>query len=446
MNIDVGWMVRFRGEIANSEGFSPEQMAQYRLGRLAAICEHARRNTAYYRKRLAPLFASGRFDFARWDEVPVLTRELALSRYQELRATRLPSHAGDSEEQHTSGSTGAPLRFLVCAAQKMAAQVFSQRGYDWWGMDGARNFGGIHIFIGEDHEKLAERGRRGWRFDVTSGGNYGCPLHWSTDYMFDWLERKNIRYLSTRPAMAEMLAEAALERGLRPRLEALLTVGGPLTQATRELCLEAFGLPIRDTYGSTECGNLALDCPQCGLLHINEENALIEIVRDDGTACAPGEVGRLLITPFFSFAMPLVRYDSGDFAELAAQPNPCGRPLRSLRRVLGRESEAFLRRDGSRFFPITSAKLCAKYMAFEQIQFVQTNYDTIELRYVKDPLSDRLDRPGLEHHLQQEFGPRLVTKLVPVPEIPRGPAAKFLYHRCEMQRPVPPLLAKAGRP
>jgi phenylacetate-CoA ligase len=277
------------------------------------------------------------------------------------------------------------------------------------------------------------------------GMNYGCPLHHSPDFMFDWLARKNIRYLSTRPGMAELLAEAALAKGIRPKLEALLTVGGPLTQEVRDICLKAFGLPIRDTYGSTECGNMALDCPQCGVLHLNEEGALFEIVRDDGSACTPGETGRLLVTPFFNYAMPLVRYDTGDYAELAAGPNPCGRPHRSLRRVLGRETEAFVRRDGSRFFPSVAARSCAPYLAFEQLQFVQTDYETLELRYVRKPGTDRLDRAGLEHYVRGKVGAEFAIVLAPVTEILRGPRAKFLYHLCEVPRPAPKLLAGSGR-
>ncbi len=441
METDIRQVAAFREEVARTERLSPEQLARYCQNRLGEMCDFARRNAPYYRKRLAPLFAKGEFDFSRWRDVPVLSRDLARTRYHELRAIRVPPNSGDTEEEHTSGSTGLPLRFLVIGAQAAAAQVFSNRAYDWWGMDGTKNFGSIHVFIGKDHQMLAEQGAQGWRYDAMVGMNYGCPLHWSTDFMLDWLARKNIRYLSTRPAMVEMLAEAVVKKGIKLKLDALLTVGGPVTQEMRDLALEVFGLPIRDTYGSTECGNMAVDCPQCGLLHINEEGALIEVVRDDGEPCGPDEMGRLLITPFFNYAMPLVRYDTGDFAALAAGPNPCGRPHRSLRRVLGRETEAFIRRDGSRFFPRASAKLCYKYIAFEQMQFVQTEYETVELRYIKTPGDDRLDLPALEHHLHQEFGPEFAIKLVPVAEIPRGPRAKFLYHLCEVTRPIPKLLA-----
>jgi phenylacetate-CoA ligase len=444
METDFDQLMRFDAEIARAERFSPEQMARYGQGRLAEICDFARRNTAYYRKRLAPVFAKERFDFSRWLEVPMLTRELARSRYQELRAARVPPYAGDTEEKLTSGSTGAPLRFLLSAAEQIASQAFSKRAYVWWGMDGTKNFGGIHAYIGADHQQLAEEGSQGWRYDVMVGRSYGCPLHWSVDFMLDWIPRQNIRYLSTRPSNLEVLAEAALARGVGRSLglEVLLTVGGPLLEHVRELCQEAFGLPVRDTYGSLECGNIAVDCPQCGMLHINEEGKLVEVLREDGTPCLPGETGRVLITPYFGYAMPLVRYDSGDYAELAEAPNPCGRPHRSLRRVLGRHTEAFVRRDGSRFFPSTQAREFERFMAFEQMQLVQTDYDAVEVRFVPKPGQDRLDREAVQRYVREELGPQFVATLVPVPEIPRLPGAKFLYHICQ----VPQQAARSSAP
>ena len=43
----------------------------------------------------------------------------------------------------------------------------------------------------------------------------------------------------------------------------------------------------------------------------------------------------LVVTPFFNFAMPLIRYDTGDIA-VAAAACPCGRCLPKLSRIVGR--------------------------------------------------------------------------------------------------------------
>jgi hypothetical protein len=79
------------------------------------------------------------------------------------------------------------------------------------------------------------------------------------------------------------------------------------------------------------------------------------------------------------------------------------------------------------------------------LQFVQTDYETLELRYVRKPGTDRLDRAGLEHYVRGKVGAEFAIVLAPVTEILRGPRAKFLYHLCEVPRPAPKLLAGSGR-
>ena len=53
------------------------------------------------------------------------------------------------------------------------------------------------------------------------------------------------------------------------------------------------------------------------------ENLIVEIVDDKGAPCASGEIGRVIVTDLHNFATPLMRYDIGDYAEVAA-PCLCG--------------------------------------------------------------------------------------------------------------------------
>jgi phenylacetate-CoA ligase len=58
-----------------------------------------------------------------------------------------------------------------------------------------------------------------------------------------------------------------------------------------------------------------------------------------GNPRGPGEVGRVVVTPLNNFAMPLIRYELGDTAEVGA-PCACGRGLPVLTRILDRDPSA----------------------------------------------------------------------------------------------------------
>jgi phenylacetate-CoA ligase len=61
-----------------------------------------------------------------------------------------------------------------------------------------------------------------------------------------------------------------------------------------------------------------------------------EILDDADRPCAPGEVGRVVVSTLHNYAMPLFRYDLGDLAEVGP-PCECGRTLPVLNRIVGRQ-------------------------------------------------------------------------------------------------------------
>src|SRR5439155_11007545 len=98
------------------------------------------------------------------------------------------------------------------------------------------------------------------------------------------------------------------DRGIELKFERLFSFAAVLDQETRDLCRSAFGAEIADTYGTQEVGHIAAQCPACGDYHISAETVVVEVLRDDGSPAAPGEVGRVIVKPLYGSAMPLIRY------------------------------------------------------------------------------------------------------------------------------------------
>jgi phenylacetate-coenzyme A ligase PaaK-like adenylate-forming protein len=170
------------------------------------------------------------------------------------------------------------------------------------------------------------------------------------------------------------------------------TLGESLDPETRALCREAWGVPLTDMYSAEECGYIALQCPEGEHYHVQSEGVLVEVLDEQGAPCAPGQVGRVALTPLHNFATPLVRYELGDYAEVG-EPCACGRGLPVLKRVLGRVRNMLLTADGRRFWPLFGGRGFGDIAPVLQHQAVQKALDLVELRLVvASPLSAEQER------------------------------------------------------
>ena len=62
--------------------------------------------------------------------------------------------------------------------------------------------------------------------------------------------------------------------------------------------------------------------------------------------CAPGETGRFIATNLFNYAMPFIRYDTGDLGIVLEEECGCGRGLKRIGNVLGRSRDFVYTPDG----------------------------------------------------------------------------------------------------
>jgi phenylacetate-CoA ligase len=214
-------------------------------------------------------------------------------------------------------------------------------------------------------------------------------------------------------------------RGLDLRFERIASVAAVLSEDVRAACREVLGANPIDGYGAHEVGYLACECPVCGLYHINAEANLVEILHEDGSPCAPGETGRVVLTSLYNYAMPFIRYEIGDYATLGPARVKCPVRLPTLKRIIGRYRNTFTLRDGRIIYPYVTIGRFRDFISFDQVQVVQTDYDTIEVRYVPADGACAADEAGLEAYLREAIDPTFKVRAIAVSEIPRAASGKF---------------------
>jgi phenylacetate-CoA ligase len=197
-----------------------------------------------------------------------------------------------------------------------------------------------------------------------------------------------------------------------------------LSEAASAAIHDYFGRPPLDRYGSSESGHISAMCPSLRH-HVASELVLLEIVDESGQTVQPGSEGRVIVTSFYNLAMPMIRYDVGDYAVLLPEPCECGRTLPVLDKVLGRTRNVFRFVDGTSIWPVLLANDLQTFVRNRQFQVVQRTRTDIEFRFVPAAAEQANDLPGLTAYLRTKLHPSLSVTLAATTEISRSSGGKY---------------------
>lgn len=420
-------------QLERTERWPAGRLRDFQRAQLKRLVTHAAAHVPFYRDRLASLAgAEGEAFREAWQRLPLLSRAEVQQAGDDLLSRDIPEGHGGLSEIFTSGSTGRPVRALRTELSELYWSAVTVRDHLWHGRDLSGKLAAIRdSTAGKALYPEGERLER-WGFSTAdifeTGPCVTLNITTAVDDQLAWLVRERPDYLLTHPTILDRLLRHSARTGLRPSgLKQILTLSEILPDGLRDLCREIWGASIRDTYSSREVGYLALQCPEAGHYHLQSETVLVEILDRQGRACAPGEIGRVVATPLHNVAMPLLRYELGDYAEVGDVCG-CGRSLPVIRRILGRRQNMLRLADGGERWPLLSSDDIGRLLAVAPIrhyQFAQTHLDRLEVRLqTTRPLDDGETRRVVAW-AHAKFGAALRIELAYPATLERSAAGKF---------------------
>lgn len=378
-----------------------------------------------------------------WRALPILTRAEAQAAGTRLHCQAVPETHGTVRAATTSGSTGRPLTALKTDVSLFFWHGAVLREALWHGLD----LSGTLAIIRRDPENKAHppagRATEDW------GPSYATAFHTGPGALLDvraaipdqlaWLVARNPTYLRTWPSNLLALARAAQAAGTTlPALRAVLTFGEAVSDELRAACRAAWGVELVDAYSAEEVGYIALQCPANPPqghphYHVLDESMLVEVLDQAGAPCAPGQPGRVVLTPLHNYAMPLIRYEIGDYAELG-QPCDCGRTLPVLTRILGRARNRIVLPNGERRFVanLGNFSTLAAGALIQQYQLAQVGPEQLELRVVTQREFTQVEAAELTSALENRYGARFNVRIAYRQSIPRAASGKYEDFVCEL--------------
>ena len=297
---------------------------------MTQLLRHAGRHVPFYRERFkkidfdvdAPLTQES------WRQIPLLTRADVQENFTALQSEAVPKAHGKVSEVFSSGSTGTPVRVRKTALVSLFWLAYAARFHLWNGDDMSFKYGAIKTQKDADSATYPQgvRTRRwGIGFPFATGPAVILNLNSKTHEQAEWLSRTKPSYLLSYPSILEALAKHCLHEGIElPSIKRVHTMSEVLRPEVRRVCREAWDAPVYDTYSTEETGYIALQCPKSEQLLVQPESVFVEFLDPAGRDCSSGEVGNMIVTPLHNFAMPLIRYEVGDYAEVGGKA-ACGR-------------------------------------------------------------------------------------------------------------------------
>ncbi|MEU6711444.1 hypothetical protein ABZ897_08160 [Nonomuraea sp. NPDC046802] len=376
-------------------------MADRQRARLAALVEHARTRSPYYRDlyqergvpavvgepAALPVTDKSRLmaAFDDWVTDPAITLDKARAFADDPAMIGRP-FAGRYTLTTTSGTTGTHGIFLQDARAAAVTGAMMARMLTGW-------------LTVQDVARIAAGGGR-MALVVPEGGHFASTVaaarlrgrsraaalsvHQPLEELVEALNAFRPAVLAPYASVGALLAGAAEAGRLRidPALVILTAEGLPLPEHAR-ISRALGGAKVRTSYAANECPFLSYGCA-AGWLHVNADWAIVEPVDEQYRPVPPGEPSHtVLLTNLANHVQPILRYDLGDAVVMRPDPCPCGSPGPALR-VQGRAADllVFPGQDGTpvTLAPLPLATLLEAVPGLELFQIVQAGPAALRLR------------------------------------------------------------------
>ena len=190
-------------------------------------------------------------------------------------------------------------------------------------------------------------------------------------------------FVASYPTMLSLLADERDARRLTIAPSLVWSGGEQLSAGARARLERAFGCPVINEYGASECMCIAFGC-RLGALHVNADWVVLEPVDRRYRPTPPGEPSEtVLVTNLANRVQPIIRYDLGDSVVLRREPCGCGSPLPVVE-VAGRSEDILILADAAgrpvRLLPLALETVIEQATDAHPIQVVRVGGGGLRLR------------------------------------------------------------------
>jgi phenylacetate-CoA ligase len=407
------------------------EMKQRQWNKLLSILSYSYDNNAYYGKLFDDNYIKpGDIkDVSELKKIPYLTKKIIQEDYTRLIS---PNHRRLSHRK-TSGSTGMPLKFVKDMDSLAYMDAVMYEVYGWHGIKMGDPQCRIWGLPADLKSRLSIKSRdfllnriRLSSFDVSDD---------SSREFYHSIRKFKPVFMYAVPSYTTDFAKRLQKMSLDPKglgLKAIILTGEIFYAEQKKYIREAFGCPVINEYGTTECGILAFACPNDNM-HLMMHNVFFEFVNPQtGTEVQPGEPGEIVITELHGKALPFIRYRLGDIVTPKGGVCACGSQLPMVSHIEGRLEDMITTPEGKKvaggmlYYTLTKG--------IQQFKVYQKSIDSLEVLIEKGPGFSEDYLSDVKNKWRIYLGNRMKVEFKIVDKIPPDKSGKLRYFVSEFDQ------------
>ncbi|MHC1604824.1 MAG: phenylacetate--CoA ligase family protein [Candidatus Methanofastidiosia archaeon] len=411
-----------------SQWWNLKELEEYQNKRLKALIKHAYKNVPYYHDMFKSLnFTPDSIKTMKdLNKLPVLTKEEIRKNPESFLAKNIKKTT--MIRNITSGSTGKVFEYMMDKDTRTVSRALGLRAWGFAGYD----LGDKIVTVGGSSllpQKISLLDK------ITFKANRNLLL---SSYNMDKEKVKNHvqriiefnpKFIRGYPSSIAIIANYLTENNVHKiKTSAVMTTAETLYKRDRETISDAFDCDVFDQFGCNDGGGDLMECKEHVGYHIEVERAIHEFLDESNEPVSSNEIGHIILTDLWNYAMPFIRYDAGDMAIPTDELCSCGRELPLVKAIVGRAIERIVLPDGSFLPGLTITDIfdtkegCSDKVLDYQI--IQEKVDTFTINIVKN--KGYTDKTSVEicKYFEGHMGISLNIQFNFVDKIPRTSANK----------------------
>ena len=217
---------------------------------------------------------------------------------------------------------------------------------------------------------------------------------------------------------------------VRSEVRSIIAIAEPLDENTASSLKKFFNAQVFSRYANAENGIIAQQIIGGEKeLYINSSSFYVEILNtDNDSPVQDGTPGRIVVTDFFNYGMPLIRYDTGDIG-IISNITRNNLTCRTLTKIEGRLTDRIYDTSANYLDPMMLMANMSQYQDIKQYQIIQL--DKTRYQLVLNSVNPYPRIREIESFYHNCFGENSVIEIKYVDEIPvlSSGKRKAVYNR-----------------